>query len=64
MDNVLLTILALTGVVIFLAPALIAFNRTAPNRYLVLVINLFFGATFIGWVIALALALRSPRARF
>ncbi|MFH8606385.1 superinfection immunity protein [Streptomyces sp. NPDC018029] len=49
-------------VAFFLLPSLIAFNRDAENRWLVLVINLAFGASVIGWLIALYLATRRPKA--
>ncbi|MEU5581326.1 superinfection immunity protein [Streptomyces huasconensis] len=48
----------------YLLPSLIAYNRDAPHRFLVLLINLFFGASVLGWLIALYLATRkaeSPR---
>ncbi|MDP5313259.1 MULTISPECIES: superinfection immunity protein [Streptomyces] len=43
-------------------PSLIAFNRGADNRWLVLVVDVVLGATFLGWVVALVPALRGPRA--
>lgn len=53
-------LLALMALVVYLLPSLIAFNRGTDNRWLVLVINVIFGATFIGWVVALVMALRKP----
>lgn len=41
------------------APAIVAFVRRVPNKVSVLVINLFLGWTLIGWVVALAMAVRS-----
>ncbi|WP_326595057.1 superinfection immunity protein [Streptomyces brevispora] len=46
---------------VYLLPSLVAFNRGTDNRWLVLVINVIFGATFLGWVLALVLALRKPK---
>jgi hypothetical protein len=56
--------LALTvGAVVVLAtyflPTLIAFQRDPPHKGSVLVINLFFGWTLLGWVVSLAMACRS-----
>ncbi len=48
---ILLLLLAL-----YLAPAITAFLRYHRNRASILVINLFLGWTFIGWVVALAMS--------
>ncbi|MEU8505083.1 superinfection immunity protein [Streptomyces brevispora] len=61
MDIVVTGLIALIGLVVYLLPSLIAFNRGTDNRWLVLVINVIFGATFLGWVLALVLALRKPK---
>jgi hypothetical protein len=51
---VILAILLLAWI-LFL-PTSIAFRRNIPNRWAVFVINLFFGLTVIGWVIAMVIA--------
>ncbi|MGW6203129.1 superinfection immunity protein [Streptomyces sp. NPDC055089] len=61
MDYVVTGLLGLIGMAVYLLPSLIAFNRGTDNRWLVLVINVIFGATFLGWVVALVLALRKPK---
>jgi Superinfection immunity protein len=43
----------------YVLPALVAFIRHVPNTGSVVVINVLLGWTFIGWVVALAMALRS-----
>jgi len=43
-------------------PAIIAFSRRHHNRWVILAINLAFGATLIGWVIALVWALNKVDA--
>lgn len=43
----------------YFLPLLIAVLRGVPNTGSVFVINLFFGWTLIGWVVSLAMALRS-----
>lgn len=37
-------------------PTIIALSRHTANKWTVLVINLFLGWTFIGWVVALAMS--------
>ncbi len=41
---------------LYFAPAITAFFRYHRNRASILVINLFLGWTFIGWVVALAMS--------
>jgi hypothetical protein len=45
--------------VIYIAPSWIAFSRGHPNRWLILVINIVFGGTVLGWCVALVWALRA-----
>jgi hypothetical protein len=56
-----LAILALTALsaAAYVAPLLIALIRRAPDVGAVAVINILLGWTFAGWVVALAMALRS-----
>ncbi|MCX4970410.1 superinfection immunity protein [Streptomyces sp. NBC_00654] len=61
MDIVVTLVLGVLGAAVYLLPSLIAFNRRTENRWLVLVINVLFGATFLGWVLALFLALRKAK---
>ena len=57
--DVVLIYLALLGTLIVIAflPAIIAFRRGHPSRWAILVVCLVFGATVIGWVVALIWAL-------
>jgi hypothetical protein len=41
---------------LYLMPSIIAFTRGKANAGSVLVTNLFFGWTVVGWVVALAIA--------
>ncbi|AXE80183.1 superinfection immunity protein [Streptomyces atratus] len=61
METVLTVIVVVIAVALYLLPSLIAFNRSSGDRWLVLLINVVFGATFLGWVLALYLALRKPK---
>jgi hypothetical protein len=42
--------------VLYFVPAVVAFSRKKANRTAILVLNIFLGWTFIGWVIALVWA--------
>jgi hypothetical protein len=44
---------------IYILPTVVAFRRVHPNRWIILVINVAFGGTILGWGIALAWALRA-----
>jgi hypothetical protein len=46
--------------VIYFAPTLVGWNK--PNINSVIAVNLFLGWTFVGWVVALAMAVSSPKA--
>ncbi|MFJ1544311.1 superinfection immunity protein [Streptomyces sp. NPDC088246] len=61
MDSVLTVIVVVIGAAFYLLPLLIAFNRSSGDRWLVLVVDVVFGASLLGWVLALCLALRKPR---
>ena len=52
-----LAIVALVG--LYLLPTLVALARRIPGVSAIAVINILLGWSFIGWVIALALAVRS-----
>ena len=53
--------LLVAGVVVaWLIPVWIAFRREHPNRTAILVVNLLFGWTFVGWGLSLAWALSNP----
>jgi hypothetical protein len=44
---------------LYFLPTIVAFSRKVTNQGSVAVINVFLGWTFIGWVIALAMACRT-----
>lgn len=48
------------GVFLYFAPSIVAYRRETPNKGSVLVLNVFLGWTFLGWVIALAMAAAGP----
>jgi len=44
------SLIYLIGGVIYLIPSIVAFRRRYPNRWLILVLNIVFGGTGIGWL--------------
>lgn len=56
-------LLVLVGGALYFLPSIIAASRKVPNVGSVVVINFFLGWTFIGWVVALAMAARSTNRR-
>jgi hypothetical protein len=40
----------------YFVPSIVAVRRKMPNKGSTIVVNLFLGWTFIGWVVALAMA--------
>ena len=53
------TIVGLVSIAIYFLPSIIAFSRKARSPFSTLVINFFLGWTIIGWIIALAMAVRT-----
>ena len=58
-DKVGLTLFLIAIAAVYALPTIVAFRRGHPNRYVILVVNLAFGGTIIGWGIALAWALHA-----
>ena len=58
----ILEIIALMALaVLHFAPTFVAVWRKHPNRIAIFVINLLFGWTIIGWIVALIWSLSPPR---
>ena len=51
--------LFIVGVGLYFAPTIVAVVRKVTNQGSITVINIFFGWTLIGWVMALAMACRT-----
>ena len=49
------------GLTVYIIPSAVAFKRGVVNKWSVLVVNLALGWTLLGWVIALAMAVRTQR---
>jgi hypothetical protein len=57
MDIIIVGLIALGVVlVLYFIPAIIAWQRRHRQRVAILVVNIFFGWTFVGWIIALVWA--------
>lgn len=54
---VFLIVMFLVGLAFYFAPTILAFSRGKGNAVAILVVNLFFGWSLIGWVVALVWAL-------
>lgn len=47
-------LVSIISLLLYFLPSIIAFKRKHSSCYGILIINIFFGFTFFGWVIALA----------
>jgi hypothetical protein len=45
--------------IIYVMPSIVAFRRNHPNRWIILVINVAFGGTIIGWGVAMVWAMHA-----
>ena len=51
-DNTVFVILLLLCLIIYMLPTLIAYARDVRSRQTITVVNIIFGWTLIGWLIA------------
>ena len=58
---VILLIISVIGLALYFLPSLIAILRSHHQWGAISIINLFFGWTFIGWVVSLAWAVSAAR---
>jgi len=49
------------AILIYWIPSAVALYRKVPNRGSIIVVNLFFGWTVVGWIVALAMAVRDRK---
>lgn len=47
--------------IVYMLPTIVAMTRGTANRMSVAVVNVFLGWTFVGWVVALAMAVSGAR---
>lgn len=58
-DLVFIGVIFLIMGAIYIAPTFVAFRRNHPNRWIILVVNIAFAGTIIGWGVAMAWAMRA-----
>ncbi len=58
----LATIFVLIGIAIYFIPSIVAFNRHVEPRVAILLLNIFFGWTFLVWVAMLIWAYQARQA--
>ena len=65
MTGIFLFILGIISLILYFLPTGIANDRDHPNHGMILLVNLFFGWTVLGWLICLfwALADKGPNAK-
>jgi Superinfection immunity protein len=59
MNGLLAVLGTLAAIATYFAPAIIGGRRRVANQGSVIVVNLLLGWTVIGWIVALAMALRT-----
>jgi hypothetical protein len=57
--SIFLVVFAVLATIIYVTPTFIAFRRRHPNRWIILLVNVVFGGTILGWGIALIWALKA-----
>lgn len=62
MDAFIAIAAIILGGLLYFLPALTADRRRHHNRAAILVLNVFLGWTFLGWVIAMIWAITNPSA--
>jgi hypothetical protein len=45
----------------YFLPTIMAIKRKSPHTFAVIILNIFFGVTLLGWIIALVLASKQPQ---
>ena len=55
------TIAVALGLGLYLLPSICAFMRGHPSKAAILILNIFLGWTFIGWVVSLVWAFTDTR---
>jgi hypothetical protein len=55
------TVFIITAILLYFLPSIVAISRSVPNAGSVVVLNLFLGWTFIGWIASLAMSFGSTR---
>jgi hypothetical protein len=59
--NTMEYVYTVAAILIYWIPSAVALYRKVPNRGSIIVVNLFFGWTVVGWIVALAMAVRDRK---
>jgi len=62
-SELVLIVIFVLFVYLYFIPSVIAYRNSKDNRFVILLINIFFGGTGLGWLVALALALSGNEAK-
>jgi hypothetical protein len=54
---ILLIIVVIISILVYFIPTFIAYSQSHPNKFVIFLVNLFFGMTGIVWVILLIIAI-------
>ncbi len=57
-------LLVIIGLIIHFIPTIIAFKRHTSSRWVIFLVNLFFGWTLLVWIIALIWACEGSREEY
>jgi len=60
LDNTTTVIVLMLILLIYLLPTLIAYSREHPRRVEIVVVNIIFGWTLIGWIVVFLWAALAP----
>lgn len=58
---IVLAIALFCALAFYFLPTITAIKRNSPHKTAVIILNVFFGFTLLGWVIALVLATKQPQ---
>jgi hypothetical protein len=62
LSQVIILVIALFCVLAFyFLPTIMAIKRQSPHTFVVIMLNIFFGVTLVGWIIAFVLASKQPQ---
>jgi RsiW-degrading membrane proteinase PrsW (M82 family) len=58
---VFLIIVLFCALAFYFLPTIMAIKRNSPHTTAVVILNIFFGFTLVGWIVALVLASKQPQ---
>lgn len=58
---IVLAIALFCALAFYFIPTIMAIKRNSPHKTAVIILNVFFGFTLLGWIVALVLATKQPQ---